>query len=315
MTDRITIVGLEAVGRHGVHGEEKRTGQLFRCDVTLHLDTRRAGTGDDLRETVDYGAVAESAQRVLAGPSRDLIETVAAEIAENVLDDDRVHAVEVTVHKPDAPIPVRFADVTVTVRRDRGDRLVATAPAAPASAVLGLGSNLGDRLAHLSTAVHEIDRLPGVEVLSVSPVVETDPVGGPVGQDRYLNAVAAVRTSLSPLRLLHGCQDVEQRHGRTRELRWGPRTLDVDVLTYGDLVVATAVLVLPHPRAAGRGFVLVPWDLLDPEAWIPATAGSVRVGDLLARLATADGRVPGVTVRHDIRIEAPVPASTSGSGP
>jgi len=122
MTDRITLTGLRVRGHHGVFDHERRDGQEFVVDITLWLDLAEAAATDDLTRTVHYGELAERAAKVVAGPPRDLIETVAAEIADAEMADDRVHAVEVTVHKPSAPIPLSFADVAVTVRRSRRSR-------------------------------------------------------------------------------------------------------------------------------------------------------------------------------------------------
>lgn len=119
MTDRITLTGLRVRGRHGVFDHEKRAGQDFLVDVTVWIDLDTAARTDDLAHTVDYGALAGRVAEIVGGPARDLIETVAAEVAEDVMTDQRVHATEVTIHKPDAPIPLTFADVTVTVRRSR----------------------------------------------------------------------------------------------------------------------------------------------------------------------------------------------------
>ncbi|HVK26638.1 MAG TPA: dihydroneopterin aldolase [Actinokineospora sp.] len=122
MTDRITLTGLRVRGHHGVFEHEKRDGQDFVVDITLWIDLDRAAATDDLTHTVHYGELAERAAAVIAGPPRDLIETVAAEIAEAEMADERVHAVEVTLHKPSAPIPLTFADVAVTIRRSRKTR-------------------------------------------------------------------------------------------------------------------------------------------------------------------------------------------------
>lgn len=119
MSDRIELRGLKIRGNHGVFEHEKRDGQDFYIDITVWLDLAPAAASDDLADTLNYGELAETAAAVVAGPPRDLIETVAAEIAEAVLRDDRVSAVEVTVHKPSAPIPLTFADVAVVARRSR----------------------------------------------------------------------------------------------------------------------------------------------------------------------------------------------------
>ncbi|MBV7295931.1 dihydroneopterin aldolase [Corynebacterium sp. TAE3-ERU12] len=119
MADRIELRGLRAFGRHGVFDHERRDGQDFLCDITLWLDTTEAAATDDLAATVNYGQVADTAHAILTGTPRNLIETVAAEIADTLIADERLHAVEVTVHKPQAPIEHEFRDVAVVARRSR----------------------------------------------------------------------------------------------------------------------------------------------------------------------------------------------------
>lgn len=129
----------------------------------------------------------------------------------------------------------------------------------PVRAFLGLGSNLGDRRAHLTAAVAGLP-----DVVAVSPVYETDPVGGPE-QGPYLNCVVELRTALDPWQLLGACRDAERAAGRIRSQRWGPRTLDVDVLLVGDHRVDAEELTVPHPRMWERAFVLVPLSDLAPD--------------------------------------------------
>lgn len=119
MADRIELRGLTVRGNHGVFEHERRDGQDFIIDITLWIDLAEAAASDDLDDTYDYGVLAQRAADVVAGPARNLIETVAAEIAEDVMADSRVHAVEVVVHKPQAPIPLSFTDVAVVARRSR----------------------------------------------------------------------------------------------------------------------------------------------------------------------------------------------------
>lgn len=133
-------------------------------------------------------------------------------------------------------------------------------PRQPVRAFLGLGSNLGDRRAYLSGA---IEQLP--DVVNVSPLYETDPVGGPPGQGAYLNCVVELQTTRTPRELLALAQAAEAAARRVRVERWGPRTLDVDVLLVGDEEVNEPDLTVPHPRMWERGFVLVPLGDLAPE--------------------------------------------------
>ncbi|TWG85340.1 dihydroneopterin aldolase/2-amino-4-hydroxy-6-hydroxymethyldihydropteridine diphosphokinase [Cellulosimicrobium cellulans J34] len=556
--DRIRLTGLSATGYHGVLDHEKAQGQIFRADVVLHLDTRAAASGDDLDRTVSYAGVAEDVVAVLAGSPADLVETVAERIAATILTHDEVVAVDVAVHKPQAPITVPFEDVEVVIRRDRvvvpvvapltrrgeqrdgqqpvapipvgsvapalihgvgdvplpedraelapapdvmppsippaasaaseapvgdasradaesswadagepapDDALDATreapavadvtgatahgagpsaepvdagpghgepglgepghpeeagraepaypepayaeqahpetaasahaapapgegppdaasydalvaetggpvepggpaapvpapplapaghgavAPEAPAGApaeqvsesrseqapppapapeapagpeptpaepagrdavpdevavapvehdrmddvpagfvdvVLALGANLGDAQQTLRDAITDLDRISGLEITEVSPLARTAAVGGPEQPD-FLNTVLLARTRLSARALLHACQAVEQAHGRVRDERWGPRTLDVDLVVYGTLTAVADDLELPHPRAHERAFVLEPWSQIDPEAVLPGLGG----GPVAALAATAPDR-------------------------
>lgn len=143
-------------------------------------------------------------------------------------------------------------------------------------AYLGIGSNLGDRLANLQGAVDGLAAADGIDVVAVSPVYETDPVGGPE-QPKYLNAVVAVETDLSARRLLEIGQGLEAAAHRVREERWGPRTLDVDVLLVGDEEVHEPDLDVPHPRMRERGFVMAPLGDLDPDR-SPSPSGGPALG-------------------------------------
>lgn len=119
MADRIELRGLRVRGRHGLYEHERADGQDFVVDITVWIDLADAAASDDLSDTYDYGVLAQRASDIVAGPPRKLIETVAGEIADDVMKDTRVHAVEVVVHKPSAPIPQTFADVAVVARRSR----------------------------------------------------------------------------------------------------------------------------------------------------------------------------------------------------
>jgi 2-amino-4-hydroxy-6-hydroxymethyldihydropteridine diphosphokinase len=146
--------------------------------------------------------------------------------------------------------------------------------------VLSVGSNLGNRLGTLTECVQALRRLPDTEVLAISPVYQTAPVGGPAQPD-YLNAVLIAATGLGPYELLAATSAIEQSGGRVRAARFGPRTLDIDIIAFADEVSADPVLTLPHPRAHERAFVLAPWHDIDPTAQLPGH-GAVR--DLLAGL-------------------------------
>lgn len=154
-----------------------------------------------------------------------------------------------------------------------------------ARAYVGLGSNLGEPRTQVRQALAELGELPGTRVAACSALYRSRPMG-PADQPDYVNAVAALDTELAPARLLHELQALERRHGRTRGgVRWGPRTLDLDLLVYDELRMNTAELTIPHPGVAERSFVLYPLRELAPELVIPGL-GTV---DQLTRRCPAEG--------------------------
>ncbi|MGC0338909.1 2-amino-4-hydroxy-6-hydroxymethyldihydropteridine diphosphokinase [Streptomyces sp. SLBN-8D4] len=168
----------------------------------------------------------------------------------------------------------------------------------PKRAVLSLGSNLGNRLETLQGAVDALEDTPGVRVKAVSPVYETEPWGVAAdSQPSYFNAVVVLKTTLPPSSLLERAHAVEEAFNRVRDERWGPRTLDVDIVTYADVVSDDPVLTLPHPRAHERAFVLVPWHDVDPEAQLPGR------GPVAALLGTVTRN--GVEARKDLELRLP----------
>jgi dihydroneopterin aldolase/2-amino-4-hydroxy-6-hydroxymethyldihydropteridine diphosphokinase len=282
MSDQIVLQGISAKGYHGVLDFEKRDGQTFVVDVTMAADLSAAGASDDLADTVNYAEVAGDVVAIIEGEPLDLIEALASRIADRVLARPLVEAVEVVVHKPEAPVGHPFTDVQVRVFRERQTPVV-----------IAMGSNIGDSVETLHDAAVALYGL--IDLEEVSALVETDPVGGP-DQPAYLNAVVTGTTHLAPVNLLAGLHDIEAAHGRTRDVRWGPRTLDLDLIQYGDPVFDTDVrlesptLTLPHPRAHERAFVLVPWLQAEPEAALRVDGEVRRVADLVAGLDTSGVR-------------------------
>ncbi|MET9364685.1 2-amino-4-hydroxy-6-hydroxymethyldihydropteridine diphosphokinase [Streptomyces sp. NPDC006632] len=168
----------------------------------------------------------------------------------------------------------------------------------PRRAVIALGSNLGNRLETLQGAIDALEDTPGLRVKAVSPVYETEPWGVEEGsQPSYLNAVVVVKTTLPPASLLERGHAIEEAFDRVREERWGPRTIDVDIVAYADVVSDDPVLTLPHPRAHQRAFVLAPWHDVEPGAQLP---GHGTVADLLGGVGH-----DGVLARADLELRLP----------
>ncbi|UCM89490.1 2-amino-4-hydroxy-6-hydroxymethyldihydropteridine diphosphokinase [Streptomyces marincola] len=168
----------------------------------------------------------------------------------------------------------------------------------PQRAVLSLGSNLGNRLDTLQGALDALADTPGLRVKAVSPVYETEPWGvDPGSQPTYFNAVVIIKTTLPPASLWERAQAIEEAFERVRDSRWGPRTLDVDIVAYQGVVSDDPALTLPHPRAHERAFVLVPWHDVEPDAEVP---GRGAVADLLPALGDQ-----GVSLRTDAALVLP----------
>lgn len=249
----IEITGLAATGRHGVLPSEAG-GQRFVADIALCLPQP---TGDRLWQTVDYAAVARSVVSQITGEPVALIETLAARIADRLIHDwPRLQSVTVTVHKPAAPIGLPFSDVTCTCTRYQVAQLC----------VLSLGSNLGDRCETLTQALKELAATPGLAITHVSDIYRSAAVEVDEPQPEYANLVVEALTTLTPHALLAATAAIETAHGRTRPTVHAARTLDIDIIAVGDLEMEDETLTLPHPRAASRAFVLVPWAEIDKNA-------------------------------------------------
>ena len=256
--DIIELRGIRAVGIIGVLSEERRRPQPFEIDLDIMLDLAAAGRSDDLLDTLDYGPPLLAVQRIIAEEGHELLERVATRIIEEILGDERVTAVEVVVRKLRPPVPVDVSTTSVRIRRTREELDVVRR--APVRAFVALGSNVGDRRATLIEAIESLDGL-----VAVSGCYETEPIGGPGGQGPYLNVVVELATRLDPFTLLACCNRLERDAGRVRTVRNGPRTLDVDVLLFGDVKLESVELTIPHPRMFERRFVLTPLADLAPE--------------------------------------------------
>lgn len=297
--DRIELRGLRVHGNHGVFDFEKREGQDFVIDVTLHTSVAGAAATDDIADTIHYGELAEDVAAIVEDNTFDLIETLAEHIADHCL--TLASHVAVVVHKPGAPIRRSFNDVSVSVERHRGepgltDSSASVGASGQTEAYLNLGANLGDAADTLDQAVEALDRHPDITVTARSSLYRTAPWGG-VEQNDFLNLGLIVATTLPASELLSVAQGIEVACGRTRELRWGPRTLDIDLIRFGtgddELVSDTDRLILPHPRAHERAFVLAPWTELVGETDILTPVGRRPIGAVLGELSDQEiTRIP-----------------------
>ena len=250
--DTIHLKDLRFFSHVGVFPEEKADGQYFNLDIDLFFaEPLKAVDSDLLEESVSYADVYDLVEALVSGARYDLIERLAGAVADLLLDHFTCSAVRVTVKKPEAPIDGEFAYMGVTIMRERK-------PVFEGKTVyLGLGGNLGEREATLRQALIDLDRHAKVEVEAVSSLYETK-AWGVTDQPDFLNAVAKISTSLDPFALLKVLQTIEKRHGRVREVRWGARTLDLDILEIEETTIASPTLEVPHPRIKERAFVMIP---------------------------------------------------------
>lgn len=244
--DKITIENLEVFAYHGVLAEENALGQKFLISVTMELDTWRAGTSDDLNASVNYSLVCHEITKWMQQEQIQLIERVAEMIAERLLDTfSLIKRVEVTVKKPWAPIMLPLETVAVTIVR--GWHTV----------YLSIGSNIGDKKAHLDFAIEQLEQHKKIRNVKATSYYETEPYGF-TEQDLFLNACLELETMMEPEELLSELQRIELQDGRTRDIHWGPRTLDLDILFYDRILYHSENLLIPHPEIAKRMFVLEP---------------------------------------------------------
>lgn len=244
--DRIHIKNLEIFAKHGVFPEENVLGQKFIVSAVLYTSTREAGQTDDLTKSIHYGEVSHFIRRFLEDHTYQLLETVAERLAEELLlKTERLEGVRLEIKKPWAPVGLPLETVSVEIKRSWH------------TAYIALGSNMGDKRAYLDLGVEGLRRTKGCQISAVSDYLATEPYGV-TDQDEFLNGAMKIRTLLTPFELLKRLHEIEQEAGRERIIRWGPRTLDLDILLYDDLILDDEELHIPHIEMYKRDFVLKP---------------------------------------------------------
>lgn len=262
----ITMAEMKFHSHLGVLAAEKEQGQTIVVDLELSCFYPLAVETDQLEQTVNYAQVFSYVKAMVETTESDLIEHLAGAIAKGIfIRFPLVAALSLTIKKPQAPIEGDFAYMAFTLTASREEALSGLASdSAPGlteslqhTVIISLGSNIGDRRAHLSYALTRLQATPGLKLDRLSSLYETEPWGN-TEQAKYLNAVAAFKTRLEPISMLDLCQAIEAERGRSREVKWGPRTLDLDLISYDQLVMETERLILPHPRYPEREFVTIP---------------------------------------------------------
>jgi dihydroneopterin aldolase / 2-amino-4-hydroxy-6-hydroxymethyldihydropteridine diphosphokinase len=255
--DQLIIKNLELFGFHGVNSEEKIMGQKFIIDATIALDLSKAGDSDSLETAINYAELCHKLQEEFKATKHNLIEKAATVLCEYILHHyPMVTEVDLTLKKPWAPIhlPIDYP----AVRLVRKWHYV----------YIAVGSNLGDKQGNIHQAFTLINDSLHSSILQQSTLIETEPFGY-TNQDTFINGVILIKTLLSPINLIRFLQSIEHTLKRERLIQWGPRTIDLDVIYYDNLVSDEEAIIIPHPRMHERDFVLKPLNEIAPNALHP----------------------------------------------
>ena len=268
--DQLIIKDLVIFGHHGVFQEEKKLGQKFVLDLVIDLDLGEACETDNLESAINYAQLSHELTAVFQRENYDLIERAAHVLCSYILEHyPAVMQVDLTLKKPWAPVLLELKYPSVRIVRARH------------IAYIAVGSNLGDKKAHIEQALKLIDQNVHTKILRQSTLIETDPVGYD-DQAPFLNGALMVSTTLTPKKLIQWLMTIETDLKRERLVKWGPRTIDLDVIYYDDLVTDDIDIVLPHPRMHERAFVLEPLSEIAP--YIVHPLYKKRTVELLADL-------------------------------
>lgn len=251
--DKIEICSLEVEACHGVFDFEKTNSQKFIFDARIGVDFTDAAESDNLNDTVSYADVCDLIVKTAKENTYNLIEKLAYECAYRIFEKfERVKSVALDVWKPSAPMEHKFKNAGVSIELER------------VQSFLSLGSSEGNRQENLQTAIALLNGVRGIKIEKVSSVIETQPYGG-VAKNKFLNCAVCVSTFLSPYSLLNKIHEIEKSCGRVRTVKWGDRTLDIDIIFYGDKKIFDEKLTIPHPDYRNRDFVLIPLKEICPK--------------------------------------------------
>ncbi len=268
--DSIRIENLEVYCHHGVLKEENVLGQKFLVSLILYTDTREAGVQDDLACSLDYAEVSHFVEQKMKEKNFKLIEAAAEHLAEEVLHSfPRIEKIMVEIKKPWAPILLPLE--TVSVRIERGWTPV----------YLSVGSNMGDRRGQIEEAAEALQKDGKVKDFRMSALIETEPYGN-VEQDDFLNGAIYLKTLYSPEELLRRIHEIEAAGKRERKIHWGPRTIDLDILLFGNEIVENEDLIIPHREMHLRQFVLEPLQEIAP--WVRHPVFGLTVREMFQRI-------------------------------
>lgn len=244
--DKIKIDNLKIFAHHGVFDFEQEQGQNFYVNAVFFLPLQRSGLTDDLEQSVSYAEIATFTKEFLTENTYQLIETAAEQLTIALFEKfPKIQKIQMEICKPEAPLEEEFESVSVEIIRERHKVYVA------------FGSNMGESENTIQAAIDTIKQDKCCKVGKISKVLKSTPYGG-VEQNDFYNGVLELETLYEPYELLDFLHKIENLFGRTREIHWGPRTLDLDIIMYDNLILDQEDLIIPHPDMCNRDFVLIP---------------------------------------------------------
>ena len=244
--DEIKVKNLEVFCHHGVYKEENVLGQKFLVDIICKVDTRAAGKTDELDLSVSYGDICRLVKKEMTRQNDKLLERVAERLAKCILlQFPLIKEIEIEVKKPWAPVLMHMDYASVKIKRSWH------------KVYIGVGSNLGEREEYMQLAQKRVSALPKTRNFKTASIIETEPYGY-TEQGKFLNTVYYIETLDTPEEFLDKLHQIENEANRKREIHWGPRTLDLDILLYDELITEDERITLPHPEMTKRLFVLEP---------------------------------------------------------
>lgn len=252
--NQIIIENLKILAKHGLYEPEQRSKQTFILNIILNLDFEKAAELDDVNYTIDYDEFCGFIETIVKNKNQMLLETVAKLIAEkSLLKYEILQSIQVEICKQQTIFLKNNADIDyVKIRLEREWH----------TAFLGLGSNMGNKLENIQTAIKILEKTDGIFKTETSTITNTQAYGEKMAD--FLNCVVRLKTFLEPFKLLKICKKIEKTLKREHSKVWGPRTIDVDILFFDDLVLSTETLTIPHPDLQNRNFVLNPMVELNP---------------------------------------------------
>ena len=246
----------------GVSQEERAKKQNIVVDAELFLNIRNASATDDIKQAVNYSEIHSLIKKIAEKKEYKLIEALAENIAEEILKNYQVKKVIIHVKKPMALAKKNVKYAAVEITRTNMVKVY-----------LGLGANLGNKLANIKEAIRQLKK--NLKITNISPIYKTDPIGYG-NQDWFLNCVVEAETEIKPLALLKLAKCIEKKLKRTETIKYGPRTMDIDILFYGNKVISGKNLQIPHPRMHRRLFVLEPFAKINQDFFHPKLKKTIR---------------------------------------